>query len=259
MCFDGSARPPLPPIAGAAVDARDVELTASDGTKLAAFAARSDGGTGAGVVVLPDVRGLQKYYEELAMRFAEAGAHAVAIDPYARTAGPSKRVEGFDHEPHVRALKADALARDVGAASGYLRSAQGGNADRIYTVGFCLGGRISFLQAAEGHGLAGVIGFYGWPVGEHRSGLPAPADVAEHFDCPVLAIYGGADRGIPAEAVAVFDRALAKARIAHETLVYDGAPHSFFDRRSEEFAEASTDAWRHVLEFMAIPVPSAER
>ena len=254
MCFDADARPPLPPMRGAAIDARDLALTSRDGTVVAAHAARADRPGGAGIVVLPDVRGLQPYYQELARRFAEAGVHAVAIDIYSRTAGTGARDPGFEHEPHVGQLRADALAGDVGAAVSYLRGPEGGEPERVYTVGFCIGGRISLLQATTGHGLAGVIGFYPWPVGPHRSGLPAPADEAPRFGCPVLALYGGADAGIPPEARGAFARALDAAGVEHRSIVYDGAPHSFFDRRATEFAEASDDAWRQVLAFVGADV-----
>jgi carboxymethylenebutenolidase len=237
-------------MSGAAVDGRDLQLTSADGTRFAAYAARGAQPGGAGVVVIPDIRGLHPYYEELALRFAEVGVHAVAVDLYARSAGPGKRAEGFEYEPHARQTQLATASQDVAAATELLRSAEGGEAERLFTLGFCFGGRISFLQAGEGHGLAGAIGFYGWPVGPHRTGLPAPAEAARRFDCPVLAIYGGADEGIPPAAIAEFDDALASAGVAHRSVVYEGAPHSFFDRRASQFAEASEDAWRQMLDFM---------
>lgn len=252
MCFEDDARPPLPPIRGGAVDGRDLQLVSADGARFAAYAARAAEPTGVGMVVIPDVRGLHPYYEELALRFAEAGVHAVAIDLYARTAGTDKRPEGFDYEPHILQLKHAQIVGDVAAAAAFLRSANGGHAERIFTVGFCLGGRFSFLQAAEGHSLAGVIGFYGTPVGVHRSGMGSPAETAPRFGCPVLAIYGGADPAIPPEAIRAFDAALDSAGVAHRTVVYEGAPHSFFDRRAADYADASADAWRQVLDFVGI-------
>jgi carboxymethylenebutenolidase len=252
MCFETDARPPLPPIRGGAVDARDLTLTSRDGTPIAAYAARADRPSGSGIAIIPDVRGLHPYYEELTLRFAEAGVHAIAVDLYARTAGAEKRAPGFEYEPHVLQLDPTAVNDDVAAAVAHLRSADGGETDRAYTVGFCLGGRVSFLQAAAGLGLAGVIGMYGWPAGEHRSGLPAPADEAPRFGCPVLTIYGGADKGIPVQVRATFDRALDAAGVEHRMIVYDGAPHSFFDRAAEEHAEASADAWRQMLRFMGV-------
>ena len=252
MCFDTDSRPPLPPIRGGAHDARLLELTSRDGTQVAAYAARADMPSGAGIAIVPDVRGLHPYYEELALRFAEAGIHAISVDLFGRTAGTGPRPEGFEYEPHVRQLDPRAVGEDVATAIEFMRTPEGGEATRIFTVGFCLGGRVSLLQAAAGLGVAGVIGFYPWPVGEHRSGMPAPADEAPRFACPVLAIYGGADAGIPAEKREAFDAALDAAGVPHRSIVYPDAPHSFFDRKAADFADASEDAWRQVLDFMSV-------
>ncbi len=252
MCFSTDSRPPLPPIRGAAVDARDLLLTSRDGTEVPAYAARADAPTGAGIVIVPDVRGLHPYYEELALRFAEAGVHAVALDFYARSAGATKRGPDFEYQPHVLELDPARVNDDVAAAAAFLRSTEGGAPERVYTIGFCMGGRISLLQAAAGLDLAGVIGFYPWPTGEHRSGLAAPADEAPRFGCPVLTLYGGADQGIPAEARDAFARALDEAGIEHRSTTYPDAPHSFFDRKATEFAEASADAWDQVLDFLGV-------
>jgi carboxymethylenebutenolidase len=252
MCFDTDSRPPLPPIRGGAHDARSLHLTSRDGTSIAAYAARADDSSGAGIVIVPDVRGLHPYYEELALRFAEAGVDAIAVDLYARTAGSETRGQGFEYEPHVRQLQPDAINEDVAAAVAFIRSPEGGAVARVYSVGFCLGGRVSLLQAASGLDMAGVIGCYPWPVGPHRSGLPAPADEAPRFACPVLNLYGGADQGIPAESREAFDAALEAAGVEHRSVVYPDAPHSFFDRKSAEYEEASTDAWRQMLTFMQV-------
>ena len=82
--------------------------------------------------------------------------------------------------------------------------------------------------------------------------MPAPIDLVDRFGGAVLALYGGADHGIPAEGRAAFDDALDAAGVPHRSVVYDGAPHSFFDRKSAEFAEASADAWLQMLDFMGI-------
>jgi carboxymethylenebutenolidase len=252
MCYDADARPPLPPIRGAAVDAGEVTLTSADGTRVAAYAARAGEPSGAGIVILPDVRGLHPFFEELAMRFAEGGVDAIAIDYFSRTAGTGRRGPDFDHPTHIPLTRPDTLNADVAAAAAYLRSPEGGSVERLYTVGFCFGGRLSFLQAASGIDPSGVIGFYGWPVGTNRAGLPAPADEAPRFTCPVLAIWGGADEGIKPEAVRTFDQAMDGAGVEHTTVVYPGAPHSFFDRTAAEHAQASADAWRQMLGFMRI-------
>jgi carboxymethylenebutenolidase len=256
MCFDADARPPLPPIRGSALDSRDLTLTAADGTQVAAHAARAADPTGVGMVILPDVRGLHLFFEELALRFAEAGVDAIAFDYFSRTAGTGKRDEAFDYQAHVPLMQHETLNQDVAAAAAYLRSPDGGAVDRLFAVGFCLGGRASLVQAARPElGLAGVIGFYGFPTGTHRTGTPAPADLASRFTCPVLAIFGGADQAIPAEVRDAFDRALTDAGIEHRIVVYEGAPHSFFDRKADQYADASADSWRQVLAFMDVGQP----
>jgi carboxymethylenebutenolidase len=249
MCFSEGSAPPVPPIAGAAVDSRRFEVASADGATFAAFAAMASEPSGAAMLVLPDVRGLTGYYEELALRFAEAGIDAVAIDYFGRTAGSGLRAPGFDHMAHVSRTAWPQLRADAAAAAASLRDQR--QVTEVFSIGFCFGGRLSFaLATAPELGLAGAIGFYGWPVGPGRAGVPAPAEVAGSMAAPVLAIFGGADEGIGLDAVATFERALASARVDHRVVTYPGAPHSFFDRRAEEFADASAAAWGEVLDFV---------
>jgi carboxymethylenebutenolidase len=244
MCFDLDSLPPVPRIAGAAVSHDDIELQAADGNRFAAFEATPDEPNGIGVVILPDVRGLYRFYEELALRFAERGFDAVAIDYFGRTAGAAKRGDDFDYSPHVAQTTQEGIQADVRAAVERLRP----RTRAIFAVGFCFGGRNSWLAAASGHGLAGVVGFYGNP--SERDGAPGPTQRAAELEAPILALQAGADQNITAEMNEAFQRALTNAGVEHELVTYEGAPHSFFDRRYEEFAEASEDAWRRVLEFL---------
>ena len=244
MCFDLDSLPPVPRIAGAAVSHDDIELQAADGNRSAAFEATPDEPNGIGVVILPDVRGLYRFYEELALRFAERGFDTVAIDYFGRTAGAAKRGDDFDYSPHVAQTTQEGIQADVRAAVERLRP----RTRAIFAVGFCFGGRNSWLAAASGHGLAGAVGFYGNP-GE-RDGAPGPTQRAAELEAPILALQAGADQNITAEMNEAFERALNNAGVEYELVTYEGAPHSFFDRRYEEFAEASEDAWRRVLEFL---------
>jgi carboxymethylenebutenolidase len=247
VCFELDSVPPIPVIRGAAVSHEDLVLEAGDGNSFAAFAAAPEERGDVGVVILPDVRGLYRFYEELALRFAERGMAAVALDYFGRTAGVSKRGDDFEYMEHVEQTTAEGIEADVGAAVEYLRS---NGARAIFTVGFCFGGRNSWLAAAGGHGLAGAIGFYGRP-GEGRDGTPGPAQRASELKAPILALQAGADQNISQEDNAAFDVALAAAGVEHELVTYDGAPHSFFDRSQEQFAAASDDAWARVLAFIA--------
>jgi carboxymethylenebutenolidase len=251
MCFDLDSRPPIPPIAGGAIDAEEVVLRAGDGGRFAGLLARAERPTGAAIVVLPDVRGLHPYYEELALRFAEAGIDALAIDYFGRTAGIGirERPTDFDFMTHVGETRFSNLSWDIQAAAERLRALGPGRGRAVFTIGFCFGGRLALLANTIGLDLAGAIGFYGWPVGE-RWDVPAPADSTGLMTAPVLAIFGGADRGIPPDAVETFRDALAATGVPHDVVTYPGAPHSFFDRKAEDFAEASADAWERVLAFV---------
>lgn len=256
MCFDTDSRPPIAPIAGGALDTARVAVTAADGTPFTAFAARAASPTGAGILVLPDVRGLHAYYEELATRFAEHGIDAIAIDYFGRTAGLTPRPADFEYSPHVALTTWPTLSDDIRTAVAHLRSAEGGAPSAIFAAGFCMGGRLASLAATLELGFAGVIPFYGWPVGPSRNGTPAPADVAGEIEAPVLSIYGGADTGISADLVEAYDAALVAAGVEHRTIVYPGAPHSFFDRKATEFADASASAWAQTLGFIRERTPA---
>src|SRR6185295_13831318 len=98
-----------------------------------------------GIVILPDVRGLYRFYEELAERFAERGYPAIAIDYFGRTAGVGKRDDDFEYMAHVQQTTPEGIQADVAAAVEYLR---GRGVTSVFTVGFCFGGRNSWLAAA---------------------------------------------------------------------------------------------------------------
>ena len=250
MCFDLDSRPPIEPIAGGALEGGPVVLEGEDGARFKAFGARPANPTGAGIVILPDVRGLHPFFEELALRFAERGVAAVAIDYFGRTAGTGSRSPAFEYQPHVAQIRWDQLSGDIRVGTSYLRSEAGGDPKTTFATGFCLGGRLASLAATLGLGLSGVIPFYGWPTGASRD-MPAPAAVAHDITCPVLAIYGGADQGLPAEVRDAYDNALAEAGVEHRTIVYPNAPHSFFDRKAVEFADEARSAWEATLAFIA--------
>ena len=122
----------------------------------------------------------------------------MAIDFFARTAPSDDRSEKFDFMSHVPLTKPETLQADITAAVGYLKSPAGGAVRSLFSVGFCFGGALSYFQAASGVGYAGVIAFYGWPLGLKRwPDRPRPIDAVSRFKCPVLSIFGGADEGIP--------------------------------------------------------------
>ncbi|HEY1455653.1 MAG TPA: dienelactone hydrolase family protein [Candidatus Dormibacteraeota bacterium] len=242
MCYSDDARVPLPPIGGAAADQGDITLTASDGNRFAAYFARASRPTGAGIVVMPDVRGLHQFYKELAQRFAEAGVDAVAIDYFGRTAGIGDRSESFEYGPHVAKTTPENIALDVAAAKEYLETPDGGAVDSVFTVGFCFGGSSSWNMSALLDGLSGCIGFYGRPSRSEA--------YVSRMKTPLLVLVAGADQATSPEEAEEFERKLSAAGVPHEQHVYEGAPHSFFDRGFEQWKDACDDAWRRMLGFI---------
>lgn len=253
MCVPADAQlPDLPGVADTPTGTR-VLLTAADGATFAAHEVRASEPSGGAIVVLPDVRGLFGFYAGLAESFAAVGFDAIAIDYFGRTAGTDERPDDWEFWPHVEATTPEQVRADVAAAVDRVRSTA--SPDRVYSVGFCFGGGHSFAQAASGFGLAGVIGFYGPPY-KKRENFASPIELVDDFECPVLGLFGGADQSIPAEQVEAFDNALGEAGVTHELHTYPGAPHSFFDRSYDEYADECADAWRRVLAFTGTKPPS---
>jgi carboxymethylenebutenolidase len=248
MCFDDDARPPIPVRADTGASGRDITLAASDGAGVMAYRAEPGDTAESQVIILPDVRGLHQFYKELAMRFAESGKRALAIDYFARTTPDSTRTDSFEYMPHVQAMTPETFGRDLRAAASELRQSDGADLP-TYTVGFCYGGSLSFWAGTQHLNLAGVIGFYAGfrTTGARRS----PLEFAAEIESPVLGLFGGADESIPKETIDEFEAKLNAAGIPNEIVVYPGAPHSFFDRRATDFAQESADAWMRIQGFMA--------
>jgi len=242
MCYTDDARPPLPPISGAAADQGDMTLTAADGSKFMAYFARASKPTGAGMIVMPDVRGLHHFYKELAQRFAEAGIDAVAIDYFGRSAGMGDRSDSFEYMPHLEKTTQEMIAMDVAAAVAYLKSKDGGAVKSVFTVGFCFGGSSSWNQSALQSELNGAIGFYGRP--------PRSEQYISDMKAPLLLLIAGDDAATPLDVSKEFEHKLKAAGVPTETHIYEGAPHSFFDRTFAQWKEAGDDAWRRMLAFV---------
>jgi carboxymethylenebutenolidase len=255
MCYDDDAKPPLPPATPGEARGEDLVLTAADGNKFLAYSAWPVGPAAAQVVIYPDIRGLHGFYRDLALRFAETGTSALAIDYFGRTAGLTPRGDGFDHAPHVAAMTVPGVTADTRAALAHLRQGEGVNRP-TYVLGFCRGGSLSLFAAREDYGLAGIIPFYAGLGRKLDEVVGTPIDAAREAKCPVLGLFGDADAGIPPEHTQALDEALDAAGVPHEIIRYPGAPHSFFDRKAAEFTEASTDAWRRVLGFIAATAPA---
>ena len=242
MCHDHDSRPPAPPRTGDVVERGVLTLTSADGTEFSAAYAAPAAEPRVGVVVLPDVRGLHPYYVALAERFAEAGAATVAIDYFGRTAGvcdaSGTRPEDFEWQAHIPQTTEAAIDADITAAVGYLRSRTRDDLP-VVTVGFCFGGSNSWRQSGGDLDLAGCVGFYGRPS--------VVGTAAERAHRPVVMLIAGADAATPVADQLKLADTMRAAGAEVDAVVYDGAPHSFFDRAFGQWEEACRDAWEHVL------------
>jgi carboxymethylenebutenolidase len=242
MCHDHDSRPPAPPRTGEVAERGVLTLTSADGTEFSAAYAAPAEEARVGVVVLPDIRGLHPYYVALAERFAEAGAAAVAIDYFGRSAGvcgdSGTRPEDFDWQTHIPQTTAEGIDGDISAAIGYLRGRTRADLP-VITVGFCFGGSHSWRQSGGRLDLAGCAGFYGRPsmVGE----------AAGRAHLPTVMVIAGADAATPVADQLELAATMRAAGADVDAVVYDGAPHSFFDRAFGDWADACRDAWEHVL------------
>lgn len=249
MCFDDDSHPPIPLSDNSAARGADLTLRAHDGTQIAAYLAEPDVQPRAQVIILPDVRGLHNFYKELALRFADAGQRALAIDYFGRTAESNDRTEPFDAMSHAQQMTPETFGLDLAAAVTEVRRSEGRDLP-TFTVGFCMGGSLSFWAGTQGYDLSGVIGFYA-ALTRHLGAVTPVLDWATQIRCPVLGLFGGVDQSIPVEDVQTLEEDLSSARIPNEIVIYPDAPHSFFDRKAEAFTGASEDAWRRVQGFIA--------
>jgi carboxymethylenebutenolidase len=243
MCHTDDSRAPEPPRRGAVGEQGAQELTSSDGNRYRAYSANPKEAARGGMVILPDVRGLHPYYEDLVVRFAEAGFRTVAIDYFGRTAGLGTRDDSFDWKAHFEQTTPEGVALDVRAAVEWVRSSAQQPDLPVFTVGFCFGGSNSWRQSGEQSGLAGCIGFYGGhPM--QRAGAAIPKMTA-----PLLMLLAGDDKGTPPAEFDEFAGHVRNRGLEVESHTYPGAPHSYFDRSFSEHRDACADSWKRIIEF----------
>lgn len=246
MCVDHDARLPALPSGPQEVSGGRIVLEATDGTPFDAYLAVPGEVTGPAMLVLPDVRGLFGFYEDLACQFAAHGHPSLAMDYFGRTAGTGPRQADFPFMEHVAQTHSAGVNADIAASVARLRAHHA----EVFTVGFCFGGNMAWAAATHGHGLAGVVGFYGKPEADRPAGDGPIWDRCHLIEGRVLALFGGDDPGIPAENIARFEGALRTAGVEHEVVTYPGAPHSFFDRSQSDFATESLDAWNRITRLL---------
>ena len=224
------------------------------GFKVPAYFAAPAGKTNLPVVlVVQEIFGVHEYIADTCRRFAKAGYLAIAPELYARQGDPTKYGE-------IAKLIAEVVnkvpdAQVMGDLDGAVKwaGANGGSVDKVAITGFCWGGRITWLYAAQGPVKAGVA-WYGRVVGTPNDLMPKnPIDLAASMKAPVLGLYGEKDGGIPLDTLDKMKTALATGNAASKAaqfVVYPDAPHAFHaDYRPSYRKEAAEDGFKRCLEW----------
>ncbi len=223
-----------------------IELKVADGTRMPAYVARpASGGPYPGLMVFQEAFGVNSHIRNLTERFAEQGYVAVAPELFHRTAPPGFGGNYNDFpsvKPHYQAVTNEAAEADVKATHEWLHSQVKANA--ISCVGFCMGGRVSFL-ANSVVPVRKAVSFYGGGI------APGLLDRASKLHGPALLIWGGLDKHITAEHRKAVTEALDAQRKIYVSVVFSNADHAFFcDERAAYEPNAARQAWALTLEFL---------
>jgi carboxymethylenebutenolidase len=208
------------------------------------------------VLVVHEIFGVHEHIRDVCRRLGKLGVLAVAPDLYARQGDVSKIADINEIRSKVVSKVSDAqVMTDLDAAVAWAKSSGGGDAARIGITGFCWGGRIVWLYAAQAPALRAGVAWYGRLVGD-KGALHSrqPIDVAAALKAPVLGLYGGQDQGIPVASVEEMRKALAAGSAAakrSQIQIYPEAGHAFFaDYRPSYRPADAADGWQRLVAWM---------
>ncbi len=216
-----------------------IEYPDSDGEALMGYLARPEGDAPApAVIVLQEWWGLNDHILDLANRFAQEGFVALAPDLYKGVVAS----EPDEARKLVMELDMPEAVKEISQGITHLLEQPFVAGEKVAVTGFCMGGGLTLQTALVDDRLAVAIPWYGRPI--------SPEDAA-NVKAPVLGLYGAEDGGIPVDAVQAMGEGLTAAGIENEIMIYEGAPHAFFNDTRESFNEAAAaDAWPRALEWM---------
>jgi carboxymethylenebutenolidase len=223
-----------------------VEIKVDDGTKMLAWFSRPAHDTAKrGILVFPEIFGVNAHIRDVTNRFAALGFAAVSPELFHRTAPPKWECSYTDFPsaaPHAQATKEETIESDVKAAYGWLKS-NSQVENNIACVGYCMGGRTSFL-ANSAVPLKAAISYYG---GNMPSLLHRTAKLA----ASMLLFWGELDHHIPAEHRNQVTAAMREAKKEYTDVVFSNADHGFFcDARKSYDANSARLSWDIVQSFL---------
>lgn len=230
---------------------RTIEITTADGPMPLYEVEPLGGESRRAVIVVQEAFGVNEHIEDVTRRFAAVGYHAVAPHLFHRTGGGTVPYDRFDLVgPHFAGLSDAGLLMDIDATIEHVRGA-GFTPERTGIVGFCMGGRVSFLVASKRR-LGAAVGFYGGGILKGRSeALASLVGSISKMETPWLGLFGDLDESIPVEEVEELRRRLADdAPVETEIVRYTDAGHGFHcDRRASYHEPSARDGWERTLEW----------
>jgi len=237
-----------------AMRAQTVQIRGHGDDPIEAYLAQPlDGVPTGGVVVIHHMPGYDEATKEITRRFAAHGYLAVCPNLYSREAPGASPDDAAAAARAQGGVPDERLVGDVAGAAAHLRSLDSSNG-RIATIGYCSGGRQSFLAACSLELDAAVDCYGAFVVASPPEGMPLRVgpivDLAPNLSCPLLGLFGAEDQyPAPAE-VEELERALTTAGKEFEFHTFDGAGHAFFapDRPSYR-PEAATEGWHRIWEY----------
>jgi len=200
-----------------------------------------------GVVVVQEAFGVNDHIEDLCRRLASEGWLAVAPHLFHRTGDPKLGyTEMSQVMVHMQALTSDGVMADIDVALARLDDEAIAPSGRG-VVGFCMGGTVTLIVAAE-RPLGAAVTFYGGGIKEGRFGFPPLVEEAQQLRAPWLGLYGDLDQRISQADVEELRAAASTSGQPTEVVRYPAAGHGFnCDQRESYHAASASDAWARTL------------
>jgi len=198
------------------------------------------------VVVIQNQDGVAEFTQEMTRRVAEAGYVGIAPDLYHRNTAEINA----DHQKRAGSRRDAGVIKDVNAAVDFLRGCATADASRVGIVGFCMGGRVTFLMAAASPAFRAAVDFYGGGVYKAWGDGSAPSDRAAEIHCPIQGHFGELDKNPPADEMRTLDAELTRLGKPHEFYFYPNAGHAFNRKGWDGYRpEADAASWPRALDF----------
>ncbi len=196
------------------------------------------------LIVIQHAGGVDEFIRRMSNRLAQAGYVAIAPDLYHR----EDPQHSDDPLTRMGRLRDAYIVQDVNVAVAHAQALPEVQADRLGITGFCMGGRVAYLMAAQNRELKAAVVFYGGNIMVPWGEGPAPFELSSRVACPLLGLFGEDDPNPSPADVARIDAELTRLGREHDFHSYPGAGHAFMNEDRPSYREeAAKDAWRRCL------------